>query len=369
MLKPDSVRPQLGCSIYPDFHDFKEIENYIHRLHQRGVNRIFLSLLQIDAQDTKKVEKYKKLLKLLNTLSMTVVVDINPNVIKRFAWEENTLDHIHERGIQVIRLDVTDNMEEIVQWSHNDLNIKIEINMSTHEQLLVDLIEAGANLQNITASHNFYPRKLTGLSLDHFMYMTKFFKERGIETAAFVSSPHAVEGPWPLSEGLCTLEIHRNQSLATQIKFYKLLGLIDHVIVANQFMSEDELIIAEKILKEPIFFNIHAIQEISEVERQIIAYPHHYRGDISPYLIRSSEPRLVFQDKPILPINQSKRAKKGTILIDNDLYNRYKGELYIALQDIDLDQRTNVVGQIETEEVYLIDYLQAWQAFNLQIVD
>jgi hypothetical protein len=48
------------------------------------------------------------------------------------------------------------------------------------------------------------------------------------------------------------------------------------------------------------------------------------------------------------------------------LYERYAGELQIALKDMENSGKTNVVGRIVPEEVFLLDHIQPWQKFKLK---
>ena len=52
-------------------------------------------------------------------------------------------------------------------------------------------------------------------------------------------------------------------------------------------------------------------------------------------------------------------------MIVNELYDRYKGELHIVLQDMPNDGRKDVVRHIQEEEQILLDYLDAWRTFKL----
>ena len=113
--------------------------------------------------------------------------------------------------------------------------------MSTDATLLNKLIKAGAKLENVIACHNFYPHEFTGLSVAHFEKMNQLFKEAGIETAAFVNAQTATEGPWPLSEGLCTVEDHRHLPIELQAALLIATEHIDNILIANQFITEEEL--------------------------------------------------------------------------------------------------------------------------------
>jgi hypothetical protein len=51
------------------------------------------------------------------------------------------------------------------------------------------------------------------------------------------------------------------------------------------------------------------------------------------------------------------------------LYDRYAGELQIALKDMENSGKTNVVGRIIKEEMFLLDNIQPWQKFKLKKVN
>ena len=55
--------------------------------------------------------------------------------------------------------------------------------------------------------------------------------------------------------------------------------------------------------------------------------------------------------------------RRGDILIENELYGQYKGELQIALLDMENSGKTNVVGRIAEEEIFLLNELQPWDKF------
>ncbi len=55
------------------------------------------------------------------------------------------------------------------------------------------------------------------------------------------------------------------------------------------------------------------------------------------------------------------------MLIESSLYKRYAGELQIALKDMKNSGKTNVVGRIIDEEIFLIDHLEPWEKFEFII--
>jgi hypothetical protein len=69
------------------------------------------------------------------------------------------------------------------------------------------------------------------------------------------------------------------------------------------------------------------------------------------------------------PLYNPKAIKRGDILIESSLYDRYAGELQIALKDMENSGKTNVVGRIIKEEMFLLDNIQPWQKFKLKKVN
>jgi hypothetical protein len=56
--------------------------------------------------------------------------------------------------------------------------------------------------------------------------------------------------------------------------------------------------------------------------------------------------------------------KRGDILIDSSLYARYAGELQVALKDMKNTGKTNVVGRIVEQELFLLDFIEPWSKFG-----
>ena len=63
-----------------------------------------------------------------------------------------------------------------------------------------------------------------------------------LPVAAFISSnSEGTYGPWPVNEGLCTLEMHRGLPMDFQARHLFATGMVDDVLVANAYASDDEL--------------------------------------------------------------------------------------------------------------------------------
>ncbi|EHC03677.1 DUF871 domain-containing protein [Streptococcus suis] len=361
---------QFGFSIYPENYSLEESKAYIDLLGRYGARRMFMSLLQLGGNTQEALQLYRDLIAYARQLGIVVIADLSPSFIEAQGWQKSLIEEAHGLGLTGIRLDESLPLEEIVSLTQNPYGLKIELNLSTDKVLLTQLLASEANRDNIVACHNFYPHAYTGLSEEHFFEMSSFYYQEGIQTAAFVTAQSATEGPWLLSEGLPTLEEHRNQTLPLQIAWLKATGLIDCILISNQFISEEELQSIQSILKEEdICLPVDLTGQVTAVEREIIEFDHVYRGDISAYLLRSTMPRVVYKDATI-PAHTDRETlvQRGDVLIDNDLYGRYKGELQIALREFTVSSKVNRVGRICPDYLPLLAFIKPWQSFRLRIV-
>lgn len=137
----------------------------------------------------------------------------------------------------------------------------------------------------------------------HFYKCSHQFKSLNIRTAAFVSSKVAQFGPWPVSDGLCTLEDHRDLNILTQAKELFASGLIDDVIIGNSFASEEEIKALSEMNKEVLTLEVTLIDALPELENIVLNCFHFNRGDVSDYMIRSTQSRVVYKGHHFEPMN------------------------------------------------------------------
>jgi hypothetical protein len=86
------------------------------------------------------------------------------------------------------------------------------------------------------------------------------------------------------------------------------------------------------------------------------------RGDLNEYSRRSSWPRIIYKKEP-LPAGNTRDLRRGDIVIMNDQYGQYKGELHIVLKEVPNAGNKNVIGRVPDNELFLLDYLDAWRPF------
>ena len=77
---------------------------------------------------------------------------------------------------------------------------------------------------------------------------------------------------------------------------------------------------------------------------------------------RSTMTRIIFKDSIIKPQN-TRDLNRGDIIIVNENYDRYKGELQIVLKEMENEGNKNVVARVKSNEMFLLDYLDSWKHF------
>lgn len=357
---------RLGISIYPDRAPLQAHLDYIHLAGKYGFKRIFTCLISMGENQEAFMADFKTIVETANSYNMEVIADVDPEVFKALGVHYSDLKFFHELGLSGIRLDLGFSGNEESIMTCNPYNLKIEINMSNGTRYLETILSYQPIKENLYGCHNFYPHRYTGLSKEHFIMCSEQFREFGIKTAAFVSSENAEFGPWPVSDGLCTLEHHRDLNIVTQAKELFNTGLIDDVIVANCFASEEELRALSQMNKEVLTLDVELIDNLPQIESDIVLKEFHFnRGDVSAYMIRSTQSRVKYKGHQFNPMN-TRPIKKGDILIDSSLYTRYAGELQIAIKDMDNTGKTSVVGRVCEDELPLLDAIAPWQKFKFK---
>ncbi|WP_333953606.1 DUF871 domain-containing protein [Clostridioides difficile] len=288
-----------------------------------------------------------------------------PNIFDILQISYDDLTFFSELNASGIRLDYGYDGSKEAMISFNPYDLKVELNMSNDVAYLDNIITYKPNVNNIYGCHNFYPQRGTGLPYDFFVRCSNRFKKYGIRTAAFVNSKYATIGPWNINDGLCTLEMHRNLDIATSTKQLFATGLIDDVIVGNSYASEDELKRMSEVNEYQVVFNVVAEEKTSEVEKIIMVNEQHFRrGDITNQVARSTEVRKKYS-KENFPKHDNKNIfKRGDVVIGNDDFGKYKGELQLILQDC-TDERKNKVGRIKEDEIILLDFIEPWSKFKI----
>ena len=339
---------KLGISIYPGKTTEEELLSYIDKSFEAGFSRIFSCLLSSTKDKEIILKKFKKVNYYAKEKGFEIILDVNPRVFDDLGISYDNLAFFKEMGADGIRLDIgfTGLQESIMTF--NKENLKIEINMSNDTHYIDTIMDYRPNKNNLIGCHNFYPHIHTGLGLEFFKKCTENFAKYGLRTAAFITSQTKNSfGPKPVTQGLPTLEMHRNLPLIVQFK------------------HDEELEEFKKVRKDMVSFSIELEKDVPEIEQKIIFDEFHFnRGDISQNLIRSTNSRVKYKEHNFEIFNAPEIIKKGDIIIESSKFGHYAGELLIAKTEMKNTGKSNVVGKIADEEIFLIDYIKPWQKFS-----
>ncbi len=362
---------KLGISIYPQKASLEKNIEYLENAAKFGFTRLFVALLGAEPTQVGIRRDYGTILKRAKELGYEVSCDVNGEVIKAVCGEgffgNYDLTFFNEMGVDIIRFDMGMSELEEAFFIKNKFNIKVELNMSMEIDHVSGVLAMGAPKDKVMGCHNYYPHNYTGLSLEYFNRCTSIWTKHNLRTAAFISTQSIEKlGPWPICEGLPTLEMHRNLPITTQLKHYVGMDTIDDVLIGDAFASLDELEKLSKLNKTTVSFEVDLVDGLEEKYKNILKMPLSRRPDTNDYIIRTLEGRLFMRNEDIQVFN-TVDIKRGDIMIENNLYGQYKGEVQIALKDMKNSGRTNVVGHIKDFEVFLIDYIKPGQSFSFEI--
>ena len=358
---------ELGISVYPSRASVADNIAYIEKAASYGYTRIFTSLLELTPDMNDLLDQYKQVITRGNELGMKTILDINPELFEQLGTSYTDLRLFAEMGAWGLRLDLGFTGAEEAQMTHNPYGLKIELNMSRGQHYLNLIMDFGVNRDNLIGSHNFYPQRWTGLGRDYFAETSQQYRRYGLRTAAFVNAPSGTFGPWPVSDGLVSLEDHRNLPIATQVQELRFNGLVDDVLIADAFADDDDLKAAAEAFNRTMV-GLRVVEEplVSDVSQAVMyRQPQMYRGDRSDYVLRSTQTRVKYKQEDF-PAFNTVDVTRGDVLIDNNDYGQYKGELQIALRDLPNDGRINVVGHIHPEDLTLLALIEPWHGFTLQ---
>lgn len=359
---------KLGISIYPEKSTKEEIFNYLDKASDVGFSRIFSCLLSVEKSKEEIKQDFIDINKYAKSKGFEIIVDVAPNVFSKLDISYYDLKFFKDIYADGLRLDVGFTGSEEALMTFNEYDLKIEINMSNNVHTIDTIMDYMPNRVNLYGCHNFYPHIYSGLSLDYFLECTKRFKKYGLKSAAFVTSQNdSTFGPWPVTQGLVTLEMHRELPMLSQIKHYLALDCIDDILISNCYPSDKELDRIKGLDLRLITFDVILEKDVPQIEQDILFKELHFnRGDVNTSMIRSTQSRVKYKGHNFELFNAPDIIKRGDIIIESSKYGHYAGELQIAKQDMVNTGLSNVVGRVAPDEVFLVDYIKPWQKFKLR---
>ncbi|WP_147535610.1 MupG family TIM beta-alpha barrel fold protein [Bacillus marasmi] len=324
----------IGISFY--LNDPKA-EDRIKFAAEKGVKRAFTSL-HIPEESGDLAVRAKHLLELAQQFGIEVFSDVSSRTPAHLGL--TSLEQLAELGVVGLRLDDFFNHETILRLAEK---FKIALNSSIIlEEELMALIESGLDPKQLIAWHNFYPRVETGLSEPFFLKQNALFQRFGIPVSAYICGDGEKRGP--LFAGLPTLENHRSID-----PFASALDLVQ-MGVKDVYIGDPE--VSGELLEKLIMFDSKNTVPLRIDGFQ--AGDFRLRPDFARDVLRLMDTRCT---EPVPPHATLERPF-GTITVDNDLYGRYRGEVQIALQDLEADTRVNVVGKVIEADLPILRFIQ-----------
>ena len=347
---------QNGISIYAGLdYDSEDNLSLIETAADMGFKRVFTSAQVPEVSNPETFQE--DLADILATATLNgfeIILDVNANNFAEYNFDGITL-----------RLDDGFNDEQIAEISRAR---KIMLNASTiTEGFLNDLLGHGANFENISALHNFYPHPHTGLDSYFFSNQNAILQDFGISVGAFVPSKDG-KRRLPLREGLPTLEDCRNFSTDLSARFLAALG-VDFIIIGDGQPTYEELQALAAIQSDEVILHAQLLSN-DLTTAEILSRKFTRRADIAKSVIRAIEGRQYLKEIGGKIPREEPNIERGfgDITIDNDGFGRYAGEVQIVQDILPADERVNIAAHLLDEEIFLMGYIKPRQKFSFKFV-
>lgn len=346
-----------GISVYAGLgYSIDENISLIQRAASLGMRRLFTSanIPETDSDGDKFFDDFTTIIATAVENHFEIILDVNSENMSEFDFNGLTL-----------RLDDGFSISQIVEISKLR---KIQLNASTiTKDFLNSLKNEGADFQNITALHNFYPHPHTGLDSYFFEHQNKILHDYGILVGAFVPSADGKKRP-PLFEGLPTLEDCRNFTTDLSARFLAALGT-DFIMIGDGLPTLEECKAVAAIKDDEIIMQTKLLTE-DKTAIEILQNSFTRRPDVSKSVIRAVEGRQILKSLggTIEPDNFPRERNFGDITIDNSNFGRYAGEIQIVENVLPPDSRVNIIANILEKESFLKGYIKPGQKFSFRLI-
>ncbi|MBR4163454.1 MAG: DUF871 domain-containing protein [Solobacterium sp.] len=378
------MNPVLGVSVYPDIDSLEDIAKYLQLASKYGFTRVFSSMFSVEGTKEEVLAYFRDFIRIAHECGMEVSLDVNPDCFKRMGATVDDLSVFHEIGCDIVRMDLSFGLEGDAKLLLNPYDIKIEFNASMISvEYAQNLLDKGVDKERLLFCHNFYPLPYSGFQWHKFLDINQNLSSTGCRIGAFVSS-HAenTHGVWDAVYGLPTVERLRDLPIDLQVRIMLATDNVTDIFIGNAFASEEEFKAIQEAVKKkdgqkdnPFAKILSAMgksfddiaqkkikvvpdENITDLEKDDLFhfFPHVDIGDSSEWIWRSRGPRMFYKDKVFTPRPCKKEYfEAGDILVMNDSYKHYAGEIHIALMPVKNDGLRNLIGHISEEEQMILE--------------
>ena len=353
-----------GIAIYPGLDNTVE-ENLalIDTAAAAGITRVFTSMHIPESDHRALKNDIGTLLSAARAHHMEVISDVSPQTLDVLGLKTFTPSKFRMLGITTVRMDYGFSPAEIARISHNNQNIRVQLNASTlTSKLLRELADAKADFSRIDAMHNFYPRVGTGLSESLLARRNAPLHQLGIRVGAFVTTQDGRRRS-PYGEGLPTLEAHRKMMPSHAARHLVALG-IDSVILADSLPTDAEIEALGALQDNCVTLETELLTDDPAV-RKLLSHTFTSRVDAARDAVRAQESRIfIAQSHTTIAPAQAVERARGTITVDNKTAGRYMGELDIMKRSLPADPRVNVCARIVPEDLPLLGCITPGRKFS-----
>ncbi len=335
-------------------------EAVVRKASRAGVRHAFTSLHIPEETGIDYRREVRRLLDLCREAGISLMADVSARTLQKLGCQD--FDEVAALGVTHARLDFGFDARQVAALSRS---FHVTFNASTVTRSdVVAWRAAGADLSNFAACHNYYPKRLTGLSLERVAHTNARLKELGLQVMAFVPGDATLRGP--LHEGLPTIEVHRGDKgdgLARDMLELFSAGC-DVVFVGDPDVSKAMWERMDEFGRG--YVSLRA--RLDEGFRYLYGRVQHDRFDSSPYVIRSQESRL-WDDTPSPKApdfgSEGKTCSVGDVIVSNATYGRYSGEVEIARKAFALDARDTVAGHVDERDLTFLPFVCHGAGFRL----
>lgn len=349
----------FGISIY--LSSDNDFETTIQHASKNGFSLIFSSLHIPEENPANYRHLLTRLGAAAQTHDMQLILDISAESLAHIGLAIDNANQLTKLGVTGLRVDYGLTTDEIAKLAKK---IKVYLNASTIDSTFLEaLIQAGVDISQVEAFHNYYPKPHTGLDIPFFKQTNDFLHHHGLKIAAFV--PGDGEKRQPLFEGLPTLEKHRYSNPFAAALELETLG-VDSIYIGDPALQARTTEQFAAFAKDGmLLLDCQLAPNLDPHIQKHLLKPDNNRMDPARDLIRLEKSRPALAKIDIPPIPSNKRPI-GSILIDNNQFGRYQGEITIALRDLPAEQKTNTIGQVIPESIAILPFIKPGQAIQLR---
>lgn len=387
---------ELGISVYPDLRPAEEIRNYLEKAASFGCTRVFSSMFSAAGTNEEIIAYFKDMIQVSHACGLAVSLDVNPQFLTKLGVTPEDLSLFHEIGCDILRMDLSYGKEKDLLLCQNPYGIRIQLNASMGIAEELEYLKAGGvKADRLMLGHNFYPQRYTGLKWDSFVKTNEILKKYGYPIDAFIASHNEnTHGVWDARDGLPTVEKMRDYSADLAYRVLAAMG-IDCIMFGNAYASDEEFAKIAEVRREPkpieesplypmfaafgtvlsagrhIVLKAIPDPDITDMEKYMMTewFPQIDFGDSSEWIWRSRSGRFGNEKREIPPRRaEGEFFEKGDVVMVNDSYKHYSGELQIVRLPIRNDGQRNLVAKLAENETDLLDLIQDGDIVTIQIV-